>query len=1373
MTFISGQLDIEESKSNYNPTKGFNIDENSFDLNSAFNINSKSKLGFNTLKSNNYNFGDNLKSKSKSNSANSKLHQSFGMKSIWKSQFFTQPIDYKEEQQNKMDDTPAVAHKKFIKNKKKNLSKAINRYVKHFFKHHIIGKGDNILKKNLYIQILIVYYSFIIKRNMHLAYFQMMEISAQLKDNFFLKNRILINKLYFEKLMREKEQSNSINSVVGKTVNHIDLFQMVKLNQLYSKLSLRFEITSDALLQFWQNLYSSRNQVNLYLEGEVITNEIDEIKNIYDEIKELAQDKNDFKLYLLMASFFKFILFKNKEAYDELVLYKLAYQTKRLSNQDFDKDYAKQEKAFIITQFSFKKDMLIHQMNKHATKLTQYDLSMQQTLQLNKIMPEIISDNHQKFILDFMRKGKTNIINKKRESFIKQKSGYVLPVYLYLIINFQNTKNMIMMIEEDCEINPFLEEESQIRNQFGFIIADNRFQVKEISEGCDQVLSLNHNTLRIIKEQQNQTIRIDDLFLAENLANDDLHKSLEDSNFQNIQVFSRLQEINRDILQDQLDCNLKEARALTNIETSQLYNLKFWKDKYLNTNVEMYIIAIENIQANRMTEQNIDDPKSLKFNASIQQIMVRAGTLNHQNSLKDSQNIQLQPDQKSMVSHSQDGTGMQSISTTHTSTSTMSSEYFTFQKFSKKIILVCAIILITSIIDLYYTKQNLDNALDIVQVGQISQSRMNTFRYLRPSVRTMLNIVNGFSEKSSQVIENRFAYYQRLSEFLVEKLKNQTDMLNMKNVVTDIDYQMWQLNSFNQIQVEKQSYNLIWQMYTNNLHDLLVQIREKGEDLIKTNNNNLNLFNLKDKVSTASLTERQLYFIIQNQNMNAYDSSRDFSTAYTLKKVAEIESKIDFLNKINLICFGVVVSCGLIIIPLVIRINQRIQKLMKIFFNLDKELVSSMIISICKYIENQNLYVNSIHICRELAIYQKIEHDIEMHKQKQIERRITFISLKKQESSDKIQDEQSINEEHYEEEFKQQQDMILQNLKNNIRQHRNSHKNKNKNINSQDEDEQSKGQNKKDKKQMSESKSEEDEEDPQLKQGKNNKSSLDQEALVKDVFNQYIKRKKIIFVFYTFIITVIISSYFLIIYFLTKQSLSQIQKNVTNMQNIFQRKSAAEIAFTTIMESLSQNKTIMVNLGKIAWIPYSLSRIQIKENEYRKDIIEGSDAILDQIRTELTNLENDQFCNYFYDSNSVSDISEYSIFNTTRQQCDTLVGGMAKQGLQNFMYRTINLINQENISFNYKNGSLRNMTYLLDHLQGELTILLDVGVRILARPCFIVEDKLTKILIDYNEKIFKSLKRQVEISNKMLFIIDYEDSTEKFRAEVNKFLESS
>jgi len=46
--------------------------------------------------------------------------------------------------------------------------------------------------------------------------------------------------------------------------------------------------------------------------------------------------------------------------------------------------------------------------------------------------------------------------------------------------------------------------------------------------------------------------------------------------------------INRDLILEQLDDNLKEANrtTLNRIDTEQVFNIKFWKDTFLNTNVD-------------------------------------------------------------------------------------------------------------------------------------------------------------------------------------------------------------------------------------------------------------------------------------------------------------------------------------------------------------------------------------------------------------------------------------------------------------------------------------------------------------------------------------------------------------------------------------------------------------------------------------------------------------------------------------------------------------------------------------------------------------------------------------------------------------------
>ena len=41
------------------------------------------------------------------------------------------------------------------------------------------------------------------------------------------------------------------------------------------------------------------------------------------------------------------------------------------------------------------------------------------------------------------------MLNNKKVNFMKNKSGYVLPVWSYLIVNNQNLRSLILIIEEN------------------------------------------------------------------------------------------------------------------------------------------------------------------------------------------------------------------------------------------------------------------------------------------------------------------------------------------------------------------------------------------------------------------------------------------------------------------------------------------------------------------------------------------------------------------------------------------------------------------------------------------------------------------------------------------------------------------------------------------------------------------------------------------------------------------------------------------------------------------------------------------------------------------------------------------------------------
>jgi hypothetical protein len=104
----------------------------------------------------------------------------------------------------------------------------------------------------------------------------------------------------------------------------LDLLQMLKVNQLMNSFEKQVEDLTDDISEFWHDLYQEREKSNLYQNGLKITKAIDEVRDLYYDIEKNMKDRVDSKLYLIMSAFYKFVIFKGKESYDEIIKIKLA-----------------------------------------------------------------------------------------------------------------------------------------------------------------------------------------------------------------------------------------------------------------------------------------------------------------------------------------------------------------------------------------------------------------------------------------------------------------------------------------------------------------------------------------------------------------------------------------------------------------------------------------------------------------------------------------------------------------------------------------------------------------------------------------------------------------------------------------------------------------------------------------------------------------------------------------------------------------------------------------------------------------------------------------------------------------------------------------
>lgn len=99
-------------------------------------------------------------------------------------------------------------------------------------------------------------------------------------------------------------------------------------------------------------------------------------------------------------------------------------------------------------------------------------------------MPQMILENHTRFIDRFMATGKHALLNKKRKLVIKKVNGYITPVQVYLCINTLDLNSMIFIFEkaqEDPNVFQENDDNTNAYKQYGMFTADRDMRMMEMT----------------------------------------------------------------------------------------------------------------------------------------------------------------------------------------------------------------------------------------------------------------------------------------------------------------------------------------------------------------------------------------------------------------------------------------------------------------------------------------------------------------------------------------------------------------------------------------------------------------------------------------------------------------------------------------------------------------------------------------------------------------------------------------------------------------------------------------------------------------------------------------------------------------------------
>ncbi|TNV87759.1 hypothetical protein FGO68_gene17348 [Halteria grandinella] len=393
----------------------------------------------------------------------------------------------------------------------------LRKLVRHYFNSHLLDDQQ----MGFQLKLVKIYFTYKILKNHYLAHFLLFsyqEDEDSEGNNFIISNQRLLNQRYIDELIsiRQLQEVETNRNLLGQ----VNLLGLLRVNQLLVEFDNQLERISNEILDFWENLVNSRETVQIFTQGIKISDYLKEVQTLLSEIQEKQSDSES-KIYLQMAQFYGQVVFKSFESMQMLDKARIAIQVKKLSKMTQERSGGgeggsgqgnsndNQEKCLLMAHISLKKPMKITFINKAALKMLQYSMNEALQLSINNIMPRAISEMHAKFLDQFMLTGKTRMLTTKREIFIKQRCGNVVPVFTYLFVNNMSRKHMILMFEPNTQFKVF--DDPQHNNYYSFLLASKDFKLGELSQTFDKVTGVTNSLLSQRQEELDRQLQCDDL----------------------------------------------------------------------------------------------------------------------------------------------------------------------------------------------------------------------------------------------------------------------------------------------------------------------------------------------------------------------------------------------------------------------------------------------------------------------------------------------------------------------------------------------------------------------------------------------------------------------------------------------------------------------------------------------------------------------------------------------------------------------------------------------------------------------------------------------------------------------------------------------
>ena len=185
----------------------------------------------------------------------------------------------------------------------------LRKLVKHYFNGHLQENQS----MGFQLKLVKIYFTYKILKNPYLAHFLLFSYQEDddSDNNFIVSNQRLLNQRYVDDLIsiRQLQLQETTKNLFGQ----INLLDLLKVNQLLVEFDNTVERITGEILEFWENLVSSKETLQIFNQGIRISEQIKQVQKLLLEIQ-VNQSESETKIYLQMAQFFSQVVFKSYES---------------------------------------------------------------------------------------------------------------------------------------------------------------------------------------------------------------------------------------------------------------------------------------------------------------------------------------------------------------------------------------------------------------------------------------------------------------------------------------------------------------------------------------------------------------------------------------------------------------------------------------------------------------------------------------------------------------------------------------------------------------------------------------------------------------------------------------------------------------------------------------------------------------------------------------------------------------------------------------------------------------------------------------------------------------------------------------------------